>query len=405
MPADLQGHSASVRGAGRTGPAIAAGQLALSIVLLVAAGLLAASLIRLNLVRPGFNASNLLAFSISLPGTGYHRPDGTGRFLRQLEARIAARPEVRAVGTIWPMPLSGRRWAGNYIVGVSPDGANGLADYRLASGGTFEALGNRLLEGRTFRADEGHDVVIVSQAFARSMWRPGDNPIGRIVRANPWGGTASAFEVIGVADDVRSRTVRAEPVPTLYFDAQRWSWTDWEMHIVVRTAGAPLAIVPAIRSDLGRLDETIPMAQVRSMEDYVFDDLAANRFTLQLVGLFAAFATVLAVMGVYGVVSYTVGQRTREFGLRMALGADRRGIVRLVLADGAKLASAGIAVGLMGALWVAELFEHMLFGTTAHDSTTFAGVASLLALFALLACYVPARRAAQVDPAETLRAG
>lgn len=141
------------------------------------------------------------------------------------------------------------------------------------------------------------------------------------------------------------------------------------------------------------------------MEDYVFDDLAANRFTLQLVGLFAAIATLLAVMGVYGVVSYTVGQRTREFGLRMALGADRRGIVRLVLADGAKLATAGIAVGLMGALWVTELFEHMLFGTTAHDSTTFAGVASLLALFALLACYVPARRAAQVDPAETLRAG
>lgn len=210
----------------RAGRAIAAGQLAVSIVLLVAAGLLGASLVRLNLVRPGFDASNLLTFSVSLPGTRYHRPDGTDRFIRQLEDRIAALPDVRAVGTIWPLPLSGRRWAGNYIVGVSPDGVHGLAD-RLATAGLFDALGNGLTEGRRFRADDSRDVVIVSRGFARQAW-PNENPLGRMVQAAPWGGVPTAFEVIGITDDVRARTIRVDPVPTLYFDSHRWSWTDWK---------------------------------------------------------------------------------------------------------------------------------------------------------------------------------
>jgi putative ABC transport system permease protein len=244
--------------------------------------------------------------------------------------------------------------------------------------------------------------VIVSQSFARLVW-PAMSPIGRIVQANPWGGESSSFEVIGVAEDIRDRAIRTEAVPTMYFDSQGWSWTDWEMYLVVRTASASGAVVAPIRSELGKLDATIPMAQVRSMDDYVSDDLAANRFTLLLVSVFAAVALSLAVMGLYGVVSYAVGQRSREFGLRLALGADRRSIVRLVLGDGVKLAGVGIAGGLLGALWVTDAFAHLLFGTSPQDPATFIGVASVLGAVALLACYVPARRAARVDPAETLR--
>jgi putative ABC transport system permease protein len=401
--------AAHIRGAGgtpdrlRAGRTIAAGQLAAAIVLVLAASLLARSLLKLWQVQPGFDAGRAITFSVSLPGTRYQRPDGTNRFLRALEDRIAVMPAVRAVGTIWPLPLSGRRWSGNYVVGVDPGGPHGLADYRLASGGVFDALGVRLLDGRTFLPDERRDVIVVSRSFARQAW-PDQTPIGRVVQAAPWGGNASAFDVIGVVDDVRGQTLRADPTPALYFDMRRWSWTDWEMNVVVRVPGEPGAIVPVIRSELGRLDDNVPMAQIRLMTAYVADDLAANRFALTIVGAFAAVAMTLAVLGLYGVLSYAVGQRAREFGVRMALGADRRRIIALVLGDGIRLAALGVGAGLLAALWLTQALEGMLFGTAPHDPATFAGVAAVLTLVAMLACYVPARRASRVEPLAILRA-
>src|SRR5262245_9115270 len=377
--------------------------MAISIVLVLAASLLGRSLLRLNNVRLGFDASRVVTFSVSLPGTRYHRPDGTDRFMRTLEEGIAALSEVRSVGTIWPLPLSGRRWSGNYIVGTDPAGAHGLVDYRLASGGVFDALGIRVLDGRTFARDERRDVIVVSRAFAEQAW-PDLRAIGRIVQAVPWGGKPTAFEVIGVVDDVHAQTLKREAAPALYFEMRKWSWTDWEMNVVVRTASDPLILVPAIRAEVGRLDADVPMAQVRSMSAYVADDLSANRFALFVLGLFAIVAVILAVIGLYGVVSYVVGQRTREFGIRMALGADRARIVRLVLSGGIRVASAGIGTGLLLALWVMQALSGLLFGTRPHDPATFATVASILFVVAMVACYVPARRAARVEPLETLRA-
>lgn len=176
------------------------------------------------------------------------------------------------------------------------------------------------------------------------------------------------------------------------------------MNLVVRATGDPRTAVHAIRSELARLDGDIPMAQVRAMADYVSDDLAANGFTLTLVGVFAAVALALAVLGLYGVVAYAVGQRTREFGLRIALGANRGHIVRLVLGDGVRLAVGGVGAGLLGALWVTQMLEGLLFGTRPEDPATFIGVAALLTMVTMIACYVPARRASRVEPAETLRA-
>lgn len=387
----------------RIGRAVAAGQLAVSIILLVAAALLGTSLVRLESTQPGFETAHAITFSVSLPGTRYHRPDGTGRFMRTLERQIAALPEVRAVGTIWPLPLSGRRWSGAYIVGADPAGPHGLADYRLASGGVFDALGTRILDGRPFVPQESRDVVIVSRSFARAAW-PNETALGRVVQAAPWGGAPTRFEVVGVSDDVRAQSLRAPAQPALYFDSQRWSWTDWEMPVVVRTAGDPATMSRAVRSELAGLDATIPMAQVRLMTDYVADDLAANRFALELVGAFTAVALALAVVGLYGVVSYAVGQRTREFGVRIALGAERSSIVRLVLGEGLRMASISAGLGLLGALWITPALESMLLGTEPLDPATFAAAASVLIAVTMVACYLPARRASRVEPLEILRA-
>ncbi|HEY7285534.1 MAG TPA: ADOP family duplicated permease, partial [Vicinamibacterales bacterium] len=400
---DLRLAGGTAPGRVRIGGTIAAAQIAVSIVLVLAASLLGRSLLRLNNVRPGFDADRVLTFSVSLPGTRYHRPDGTDRFMRTLENGIASMSQVRAAGTIWPLPLSGRRWSGNYIVGTDPAGGHGLVDYRLASGGVFDALGTRLLEGRTFAREERRDVIVVGRAFAELAW-PNERAIGRIVQAVPWGGKPSAFEVIGVVDDMQAQTLKRQATPALYFDMRRWSWTDWEMNVVVRTNGDPLTVVPAIRAEVGRLDPEVPMAQVRSLDEYIADELSSNRFALFVVGLFAIVAVILALVGLYGVVSYAVGQRRREFGVRMALGADRARIVRLVLGGGIRVVSSGIGAGLLFALWVMDALSGLLFGTRPHDPVTFAGVASIVFAVAMLACYVPARRAARVEPLETLRA-
>jgi predicted permease len=323
--------------------------------------------------------------------------------MRALEDRIAVLRDVQAVGTIWPLPLSGRRWSGSYVVGVDPAGPGGLADYRLASGGVFQALGSRVLEGRTFLPDERRDVVIVSRTFARQAW-PNESPVGRPLQAAPWGGNPSTFEVIGVVDDIRAWNLRTAAVPALYFESRRWSWTDWEMNLVVRTASDPAALTRAIRSELARLDDNIPMAQTRMLSDLVSTDLAENLFALTIVGAFAALALTLAVIGLYGVVSHGVGQRAREFGIRIALGADRARIVRLVLGDGMRLAAWGVSSGLLASLWMMQALQRFLYGTEPQDSRTFIAVAGILMSVAMLASVVPARRAARVEPVEVLRA-
>jgi len=403
------------RGATRSGQTrashiIVVGQFAGSLVLLVGAALLGTSLVRLHLIQPGFNAAQLLTFSVSLPGTRYQRPAGspatnapeTGRFVRALEERIETLPGVQSVGTVWPLPLSGRHWAGSFVAGSGADGPRGLADYRLATPHLFDALGGRLLEGRTFRGDDRRAVTIVSRRFARQAW-PNQSAIGRVVQASPWGGPLIPFEVVGVADDVRYESVRSEPAPTLYFDSMGWSWTDWEMNVVVRTP-QPEALVEPIRTVLAQLDREIPMAEIRPMTAYVADDFAANRFTLVLIGGFATVALFLAVLGLYGVISYAVSRRAREFGIRMALGAGHDGIVRMVLAEGARLAGVGIGVGLLGALWLTDLLAGLLFGTRPHEPLALAGVAALLAGVSLAASYLPARRAARLQLTEILRA-
>ena len=256
--------------------------------------------------------------------------------------------------------------------------------------------------GRTFGASDKRHVVIVSARFADTAW-PGQSAVGRQVRANPWGRGLEEFEVIGVVEDVHSRNLRESPQETIYFDSHGWSWTDWEVDYVVRTASSPDALVPTLRETVASLDPSIPLARLSSMQAYVDRQLGSNRFALALLGLFAVVAAALAVIGLYGVVSHAVAERSHEIGIRMALGAERRRILSSVLAQGALLMVFGVTLGMAGAFVSTHWLASLLFGVTALDPATFAYVALALASVGILACLGPARRATRLDPLTVLK--
>jgi len=378
-------------------------QLSLSLILCIGAALLGTSLKSLAEVHPGFNSEGVLSFSISLPGTKYAWPEGTDRFLRELEDGIESLPGVRSAGVVWPLPLSRRVWSSIYVGGGVHEVDRAYAEYRLATEGYFETMGIPLLEGRTFSLADDRHVVVVSRALAAHAFPPGESAIGRTLQGNPWGGGLESFEVIGLVADVRYAGLREPPQETLYFDSRGWSWTDWEVDYVVLTAGAPESFIPAIRGELARLNPTIPLARPRPMSFYVADHLAQNRFALSLIGLFAVVAGVLAVVGLYAVVSYSVSQSRREIGIRMALGCDRIGILGWVYRRGATLVGLGIVLGILGSLTLTRFVAALLFGVTPTDAATLATVAVGLALVGSLACYLPARRATRLDPMSVLR--
>jgi putative ABC transport system permease protein len=239
-------------------------------------------------------------------------------------------------------------------------------------------------------------MAIVSEGTARRFWA-NEDPIGRTIR--PTAGTR-LFTLVGIVGDVRSTTLNRQS-PALYMSSGRGVWP--LMDVAVRTGGDPQAILPSVRQKLRELDPQLPLATVRTMEEWVSNTAAQPRLNAQLLGIFAAVAVLVAAIGIYGVLAYSVNQRTREIGLRMALGAPRSGVLRLVIGEGMRVGLAGIAVGVAAALAVSRLLSTLLFGVRAQDPATFAGVAILLALVALAACVFPAQRASRVDPLVALR--
>ena len=386
----------------RLSRALVVAEVAVSLVLLIGAALLTSSLRELHNVQPGFDAKNVLTFSISLPGTQYERPEGTDRFFRRFEDAIEALPGVVSAAVVWPLPLAGRSWANQYIAGAVDEGQRRYALYRLATPDLFETMRIPMRAGRTFGASDKRHVVIVSARFADTAW-PGQSAVGRQVRANPWGGGLEDFEVIGVVEDVHSRNLRESPQETIYLDSHGWSRTDWEVDYVVRTAGSPDALVPTIRETLASLDPSIPLARLSSMQAYVDRQLGSNEFALALLGLFAVVAAALAVIGLYGVVSHGVAERSHEIGVRMALGAERRRILSSVLAQGALLMAFGVTLGMAGAFVSTHWLASLLFVVTPLDPATFAYVALALAIVGILACLGPARRATRLDPLTVLK--
>ena len=379
-------------------------QTALALVLLVGAGLLIKSFWKLQAVTPGFQPEHVLSAGLSLSFGDY--PDSPRRavLFRQATEKLAALPGVVSVGAISHLPFGGRTLQQPFsIKGQSRlTGKNeAVADYRVVTPSFFETLRIPLKKGRGF--DE-HDtaekpqVFVINEAFARTYF-PGRDPIGARLESD---NDLIKGEIVGVVGDVKHRGLEAEALPAFYV-SYRQSSTFPIMNFLVRSQGDPASLTVAVQRALQSLDARGVVFNVRPFEDFVADSVTQRRFNLWLLGAFAVLAVVLAVAGIYGTMSYAVAQRTREVGIRVALGAQGRDVLKLVVGEGMKLIVVGLGIGLLGAFALTRWMRSLLFGVSVTDPLTFVVITMVLMFVALLACYIPARRATKVDPLVALR--
>ncbi|HJU90786.1 MAG TPA: ABC transporter permease [Gemmatimonadaceae bacterium] len=380
-------------------------EVALAVVLVIGAGLLAKSFQQLQRVDPGFEPRGLLTTQVRLPTSQYDR-EKTRTFYHQLVERLSNTPGITDVAVSMEHPLS-PGWTTSFWIEGRPEPAPGLAPearVRPVLPGYFRTTGVRLLRGRdiaeTDRA-ESPGVVVINESFARTHFR-GEDPIGRRLLRNPWwDGMPSSFEIVGIVADERYLGLDRETDPATYFAFEHFPLNN--MYVTVKTDGDPLALVPALRRAIWAQDRDIPLDDVRPLGELLRETLAAPRFNTALLTLFAAIALLLAAIGIYGLLAFTVAQRTGEIGIRMALGAQRSNVVRLVVRQAVMLAGIGLLLGIVAASWATGTLERLLFEVSARDRTVFGSVAVVLSLVALFAAYLPARRASRIDPMIALR--
>jgi putative ABC transport system permease protein len=376
-------------------------ECAVAVVLLIGSGLLVRSLVELLKTNPGFEADGVLTMRLDLSRKKYDTPEKAAQFFRGLESQIGQLPGVEAVGLVTELPLTGQPNDMPFTVegrpAVSIDQAFD-ADFRRVNRDYFKALQIPLLRGRNFteqEVEQSSKVLLVSQQLVTSVF-PNEDPIGKrlqfVMGPDMW-------EIIGVVGDVRHRSLVTQPFATMYLPT-RVTGRD---NVVIRTHGDPLNLVGAVRREVHAIDPEQPIAALKTMNDWIDTSVAAPRFNTLLLGLFAGVALLLATTGIYGVMSYVVAQRTHEIGIRMALGARRWNVLKLVLRQGMGLVLIGVVLGLFGAFAVTRVMSSLLFGVTAKDPLTFGVVAVLLAMVAFVACYIPAWRATRVDPLVALR--
>jgi putative ABC transport system permease protein len=381
-------------------------EIALALVLVAGAGLMMRSFRSVLGIDPGFDPHNVLTFSAALPLATYKDQQQHVQFFERALAKIRALPGVEAAAGTFRVPITGFATAIFSVQGKPvPTGQAPIADYRAITVGYFQALGIRLLRGREFTerdSADAPDAVIVNEELARRSW-PGEDPIGKRLQV----GTELTRwrQVVGVVGNARLSGLEAKVDPAIYVPFPQNSWPNAlrNSFIVLRTTTDPQSLIPAIRRELRSVDPTFPITQIRTMDEIVGDSLSQRRFNTALLALFAFVAVALAAVGIYGVMSYTVSQRTREMGIRMALGAKQSDITKLVTSNGARLAALGIAIGVVAAAISSRLMSSLLFGITATDPMTFVFTALLLAAVTLLASYIPSRRAARTDPIAALR--
>jgi putative ABC transport system permease protein len=401
------GRGSTEGGRGRVRAVLVVSEVALSLVLLVGAGLLLRSFAQLLDVSPGFESRNLLAADVAF-GTTYKEDAQRVAFVREALARASAAPGVRAVGAVDPLPLGGNFTAYSFEVeGRTParPGEEPDAQHRVVTPDYFRAMAIPVRRGRVFaERDDARApfVVVVNETFVRRYFG-GEEPLGRRLRFDTGGGATDnpLVEIVGVVGDVRHAGLEAPPDPEMYVPFAQSPRA--RMSFVARTEADPLAAAPALRAALRQLDARQPVYNVRPMEQLLSQSVARRRFNLALLALFASVALALAAVGIYGVMAYTVEQRRHEIGIRLALGAQARDVFRLVVGQGMGLALAGIGLGLVAALAATRLMSSLLYGVSAADPLTYAGIALLLAGVAFAACYLPARRASRVDPMDALR--
>jgi putative ABC transport system permease protein len=380
-------------------------EVALALVLLVGSGLLIKSFARLQAVNPGFNAQNLLTVRVSLPYAKYHEEGQSGRFFREALERVRQIPGVRSASAINYLPFAGPGAGTGYSVAGRPFPRPGewpVVDSRVCDADYFQTMGIPLIKGRTFSEREQmvkSHVVIVNETLARDMF-PGEDPIGKRLLIQMMN-DPPACEIIGVVGDVKHSGLDSQVRAMSYWPHVELAYPF--MTLVARTDGNPLAYVAAVRREVQALDNDQPIANVYTMEQLISESVARARFSTTLLAIFAAVALILASVGIYGVMSYSVTQRTHEIGLRMALGADRASVMAMVIRQGMTLAIMGVGVGIIAALALTRLLASLLFSVSTTDPITFITIALTLTGVALAACFVPARRATRVDPMIALR--
>jgi len=399
------------RAQGRLRATLVTGEVALSFLLLVGAGLLIRSFTQLMTVNPGFQTENRLLFSVSMPNSYWEK--GVGKqFLDRIFERLSAAPQVISAGAVNTRPVEG----GNPGMGIASSSGQQLpgsdipwAGWRVVSPGYFRAVGLPLLKGRLFEegdkpvwAERGQPEplrrVVISERLAKLIF-PHEDPVGK--HATLWKGQSNLdAEVVGVVGDMRERGLTSDPTLTVYLPYGRNALTG---EFVIHTRGNPLALLPTVRSIVGSLDPNLPIADVRSFEEVVHRSVALQRFNKILLGVFSGLALLLATTGIYGVLSYSMSRRTSEIGLRVALGASGRSILRMTIAQGMRPVLIGLALGALGASWLSRYFAALLFGIKPLDPLTYLAVAALLLVTALVACCLPGRRAMRIDPAIALR--
>ncbi|MGA8509197.1 MAG: ABC transporter permease [Candidatus Sulfotelmatobacter sp.] len=393
-----EGERGSTANRGRTRSALVIAEVGLSLVLLVGAGLLVKSFARLMDVNPGFDPDHLLTFNLGLLSST--DPVRQLAFYQQVVQRLQVLPGVQAVGAVSRLPLAGGNSSRSFNVPGIEKGYD--ADIRLSTPDYFRAMRIPLLKGRSFsESDLGGslNVAVVNDALARTVF-PGQNPIGK--QLTHFGPDNLTLQIIGVVGNVRHVGLDADPHSEIYQLLGQAQWPS--MFVAIRSATSdPTSLTAAAQNVVGSVNKDVPLANVHTMQDLIANSVEPRKFSMFLLSIFAAVAMLLAAIGLYGVMSYSVAQRTHEIGIRMALGARRPDVLALVVKQGRALALMGIAAGAMLALGMTRLIAGMLFGITATDPLTFAGVAGLLGTVAFLANYLPARRASRVDPMAALR--
>jgi putative ABC transport system permease protein len=421
--------AASSRRVRRMGNLLVIGEVALAMLLLVGAGLIVQSFIRLQLTDPGFATGRMLTIKVNVPDYKYGRATNASRpgsqeFVSRIklfslfEERLNSLPGIESAAVSERLPIG--QWPG--ATGISIDGRAPVADefwgcaelrqnglpchgavgVNSVSTAYFRTIGMRLIRGRLFDKRDTADtpnVALINETMARKYW-PDEDPIGKSFALN-FSSWFPKAEIIGVVSDIKTNGLNMPPYPVIYRPDSQLPSDD--CHLIIRTKAAPDALAAAVRDEMGRIDRDIPLRGVRTMEVVIADTLWRARLSAWLFGLFAALAATLAAAGLYGVMSYSVNQRSQEIGVRMALGATSRDVLRMVIGEGFKLTVAGLALGLATAFALSRLIAGQLFGVTATDPLTYGGVAMLLGVVALIACYLPARRAVKVDPLQALR--
>jgi putative ABC transport system permease protein len=385
-------------------------EVALALVLLVGAGLMIRSFMRLLEVAPGFNAENVMTMEVMLSSSAYSEKRQQADFFRQVLERIASLPGVRSAAAVSYLPLKGEAGFDNFTIEgrpAPPPGQEPILSIRIASPGYFNAMNIPVLKGRALAETDTANsplVIVINESMARKFW-PNEDPIGKRIKVggsevrHGWEGTL--FPIVGVAGDVRS-LLDAEPKPQIYFSYLQMPWP--AMTLAIRTASAPQTIATAVREQIWAINKDQPVINVKTMEEYLSESVAQRRFSMLMLSIFAVVALILAAVGIYGVMSYSVTQRTNEIGIRMALGAQKSDILKLILKQGMVMVLIGVGIGLAVAVALTRIISSLLYGVGAIDLITYAFVASLLIVVALLAILLPSLKATKVDPMTALRA-